>query len=200
MGSVPDHRAPRARPAPEVRADILTAARELFRQRGYQSVTLTDVGAAVGLTRGAVLYHYHSKAEVLTALVAPFIADLDEMLDDFESAPRRPLPSEVLARLLDVLLSTRAADLLLRDISVRHALALEAWATTQSGRLIDLLVADGAADGTTRIRSMAALGAVARPLVSLPDPLPELHRDAILAAATNLRPPRRRAASRAVAS
>jgi len=183
----------RSRPAPQVRADILIAAQALFRERGYERVTLTEIGAAVGLTRGAVLYHYHSKADVLTALLDPFITRLDDLLDHCESAQPPPTPSAVLAGVLDALLTTRAAaDVLTRDISGRHALSLNAWAGTQAHRLIGLFVPDSAADPTAVVRGLAALGALTRPLADLPDPISGTHREAILRAAINaLRPPER---------
>jgi hypothetical protein len=82
------------------------------------------------------------------------------------------------------------ADLLLRDISGRHALALDTWASAQAERLIALLVPDVNADPTARVRGVAALGAFARPLAALPDRIPETDREAIRYAANNaLHPP-----------
>jgi len=76
---------------------------------------------------------------------------------------------------------------MLRDISGRHALALDTWASAQAERLIALLVPDVNADPTARVRG---LGALVRPLAALPDRIPETDREAIRYAANNaLHPP-----------
>lgn len=188
-------RVPRSRPAPEARAQILEAARVLFRQRGYERVTLTEIGADMGLTRGAVLYHYRSKSEILTALLDPFVHRLDTLLDQFESAQPPPRPAKVLVEFLDALLDARAAaDLMSRDVSGRHALAMDVWVSTQVERIIALLIHPNGSDPAARVRGLAAIGALTRPLATLPDPVPDIQREAILQAAINaLRAPRVRA-------
>lgn len=55
--------------ADERREEILTAARELFLQQGYDATTVNDVIQAVGISKGAFYHHFASKEEVLSALV-----------------------------------------------------------------------------------------------------------------------------------
>lgn len=57
--------APRGR-----REALLAAATRLFSRRGYQTVTMEDVGAEVGVTSTAVYRHFASKSDLLTAVVA----------------------------------------------------------------------------------------------------------------------------------
>lgn len=49
---------------------ILKAALDLFVEKGYERSTFNDVAARIGLSKGAVYWHFKSKPELLTALVA----------------------------------------------------------------------------------------------------------------------------------
>jgi len=50
------------------RAAILTAAAQLFAERGYAAVGMDDIGAAAGVTGPAIYRHFGAKASVLTAV------------------------------------------------------------------------------------------------------------------------------------
>ncbi|WP_347354921.1 helix-turn-helix domain-containing protein [Intrasporangium sp.] len=178
--------------AEQVQARILAVATEHLRHYGYDRTSLAQIGAALGLTRGAVLYHFRSKADLLGALLTPFTAGLDQALTELETRRTGPRPAQVIDTVLDLLVANRlATELLTRDIASRHALDLDAWSTTSAARLVALLSPDSATDPAAAARGYAALGALIRPLVSLPDPLPEPARPAIRRAALNaLRPPR----------
>lgn len=52
------------------RESILRAATKLFHDRGYQAVTMGDVGVAVGMTSAGVYKHFDSKADLLSAVIA----------------------------------------------------------------------------------------------------------------------------------
>jgi AcrR family transcriptional regulator len=62
------------RDAARSRAAILAAAEELFSERGFDGTTLSEIGAAAGLSRGSPNYLFGSKdrlyAEVLSGLFA----------------------------------------------------------------------------------------------------------------------------------
>lgn len=178
--------ASRAAAAEDVRRRILSAAGEQFRESGYERASLHDIGGQVGLTRGAVLYHFGSKAELMTALLQPFIAQLDADLDAFEADERIAKPARVLGALLDALSVNRpAAELLARDVSGRQALDLDNWFTATVERLVRLLCHGRTDDPAARVRALSALGAIVRPLVSLPDDEVQSHRDVVLTAALN---------------
>ncbi|MET0865402.1 MAG: DUF2087 domain-containing protein [Nakamurella sp.] len=59
--------APSARGAAR-REAILTAAAQLFAERGYAAVGMDDIGAAAGVTGPAIYRHFGAKATVLTAV------------------------------------------------------------------------------------------------------------------------------------
>jgi len=56
---------PRAR-----REAILAAATKLFYERGYQAVTMDEIGAAAGITSTAVYKYFESKPDLLSATIA----------------------------------------------------------------------------------------------------------------------------------
>lgn len=58
------------------RSEILSAAAELFAQRGYHGVSINDLGGAVGLTGPALYRHFRGKE----ALLAEMLLDISERL------------------------------------------------------------------------------------------------------------------------
>lgn len=49
------------------RESLLRAALAAFSTKGYAAATLEDVAAKAGITRGAIYWHFGSKAELYTA-------------------------------------------------------------------------------------------------------------------------------------
>lgn len=177
-------RSSRREDAERQRERLLVVAEKHFREYGFDRTSLSEIGAALGLTRGAVLYHFGSKADLLATLLEPFVTGLDEALDTLERAAPPARPDEVITVVLDLLTATRpAADLLARDIATRHALDLDAWFTRSAERLVRLLSPDSATDPGAEARGYAALGAMIRPLASLSGPVSHAVRASISAAA-----------------
>lgn len=73
------------RPSPEKdatrpdnrRAMILDEAARLFSTRGYESTSMRDIAAAVGMLPGSIYYHFPSKDEILTAI---YTIGIDQIL------------------------------------------------------------------------------------------------------------------------
>ena len=64
------------RDSERTRARILASALALFAKKGYVHTTFTDIAARLGMTKGAVYWHFESKQALLMALI-------DEMLAKF---------------------------------------------------------------------------------------------------------------------
>lgn len=47
---------------------ILTAASEVFAQKGYDAATMQDITEKCGLSKGAIYHHFKSKEEIMQAL------------------------------------------------------------------------------------------------------------------------------------
>ncbi len=80
---ITEHRTPR-------KEEILDVAAAMFAERGFDAVSLTDIAAAVGLSK-ATLYHYFSrKEEILGTIVVTTIRDLNAHIGQaIARAPRR---------------------------------------------------------------------------------------------------------------
>ena len=145
---------------------IAEAALATFCKRGYGLATLEEIGAQVGLTRGAVLHHFRSKAGLLEAVVDPWRRALAQLLmagpfDDPPTASQRRL---LLTGFTDLFLAHRGAlRLLTNDISARVQLGLEDQWLMPPERLINLLVGSNA-NHLARVRVAAAIGALIQPV------------------------------------
>ncbi|CUR58554.1 Transcriptional regulator, TetR family [metagenome] len=78
---------PASRPAhrPSSREDILNSALDMLREGG--AVSLDSAARAAGITKPGLMYHFPSKAALMSALV-------DRLVDDCARELRRRLPAE----------------------------------------------------------------------------------------------------------
>lgn len=71
--------------------DILSAAAQMFREKGYNAASMQDIADAVGLQKASLYHHISGKQEILLAI-------LDHALDllnaDMEQVVRKDLPAE----------------------------------------------------------------------------------------------------------
>jgi AcrR family transcriptional regulator len=69
---------PRRRDAARSREALLAAAEELFCARGYDRMSVAEIGAAAGLSRGAPSYFFGSKEGLYAAVLERVFAARDE--------------------------------------------------------------------------------------------------------------------------
>ncbi|MBE0009297.1 TetR/AcrR family transcriptional regulator [Arthrobacter sp. AET 35A] len=74
--SAPSRITGRSRAKASRRAALLDAAAQLFAERGYNGVSIEDLGAAAGVSGPAVYRHFSGKPAVLAALLAGVSEDL----------------------------------------------------------------------------------------------------------------------------
>ena len=106
---------------------IQQSALSTFCERGYRASTLEEIGAQVGVTRGTVLHHFHSKAELLRATIGPSQQALAALLETAcaQDPPTRSQRRRLLTDLLHLALAHRSAVLLLAtDVGARAQLGL----------------------------------------------------------------------------
>lgn len=88
------------------RNEIIQAAAEVFRNKGYQASTLADVSEAVGVDRASLYFYVGSKEEIfdeiVTDVVKANLAIAEEIRDSSEPAPAK------LRRLVSQLMSSYA--------------------------------------------------------------------------------------------
>ncbi|MEP7002457.1 MAG: helix-turn-helix domain-containing protein, partial [bacterium] len=58
------------------RATLLTAARELIREKGFENTTLTDVAQRAGMTSGAIYGNFRNRDELFIALAEVYWAPI----------------------------------------------------------------------------------------------------------------------------
>jgi AcrR family transcriptional regulator len=76
---------------PEIRREIIDAAAELFRRDGYASVSMQDIGRAVGLSKAGLYHHCPSKELLLADIVRLGGALLLRQLRAVQSSMQSPI-------------------------------------------------------------------------------------------------------------
>ncbi|MEV6977154.1 ScbR family autoregulator-binding transcription factor [Kitasatospora sp. NPDC093806] len=89
---------PRQDRSARTRLLVLTAAAELFAARGFRHTSMTDVADRVGMTKGAVYFHFPTKEALAVAVVERYYAHWPLLLQQATAEERGPL--ETTARLL----------------------------------------------------------------------------------------------------
>jgi AcrR family transcriptional regulator len=79
----------RASKAEQTKQQILATAHELFIEYGYDASSLQMIADAMGVTKAAVYYHFHTKAEILRGIASAVIAELSLKMDEVQSGASR---------------------------------------------------------------------------------------------------------------
>jgi AcrR family transcriptional regulator len=158
----------RERAKAERRSALLHAAADLFAERGFERVSLEDLGAAVGISGPAVYRHFASKQAVLAALLIDVSRELVAGADAVvaSSASTAAKLGELVAFHVDFAVSN--ADVILVQDRDLNSLAVDDLATVRSlqrgyidnwvGVLADLHPGVSVAD--LRIRARATFGLI----------------------------------------
>ena len=85
--------------AKDTKEKILTAALEMFSQKGYEGTNIRELSASLGLVKSGIYKHYESKEAVWNALLDRMIAYYAERFGSPENLP--PVP-ETLEGLVDM--------------------------------------------------------------------------------------------------
>ncbi|MDR3122930.1 MAG: TetR/AcrR family transcriptional regulator [Treponema sp.] len=54
----------------DTRQEILSAAKKLFNERGYNAVSVQDIAGALGISKGNLTYHFKKKENIVEAIIA----------------------------------------------------------------------------------------------------------------------------------
>lgn len=114
--------------------EILTAAAELFGERGFDAVSLDDVAERLDVTKGSLYYYFASKDELGTAAIESLGNDwtnrLEKLLDQLDGSP-----AERLRALIHEHLTIAVNDY---PAALRVFLLPRAWPDTQRDRIKEL--------------------------------------------------------------
>jgi len=84
-----------------LRQRIVTAADQLFYKNGYENTSFSDIASAVDISRGNFYYHFKSKDEILNAVLDVRVADIEQMLTDWDKT--YPDPRQGILFYIDIL-------------------------------------------------------------------------------------------------
>jgi AcrR family transcriptional regulator len=141
------------------RVRILAAARELFVERGYAGTSVRDLAEHLGMTKGALYYHFSSKEELLYALVEPLLEALEEFTARARDTGR---VGDLVRGLVDLLDEHRGLlRAFLGDPSVKRGLLAHHRIPARLGALAQVLAGPGeGAERAARLRARCALGLI----------------------------------------
>lgn len=168
---------------------IIEAATVEFRRHGYRNASLGDVASTLGITRAAVHFHVHTKAELLEEVLAPLLGDCETLLAAYDPAvtlnarQRRVL----LGKLVDIEMAhADAAGIISGDVTCRSEDKVRARIDAVVEGLTVLLT-ERDPSAIDHLAVSGILGAIARSVTSpWADPKDPATRTVILRMATAL--------------
>ncbi|MFB4304485.1 TetR/AcrR family transcriptional regulator [Actinomadura sp. GTD37] len=127
------------------RGRIFTVARQLFTEQGYAGTSIADIAKELGTSKAALYYHFKSKEEILSELLAEPIARYAALAARAESGAAA---AEILGALIDM---TADAEIVLNvfgnDPSVARALRQAHHFQEQTETIIAALAGPGPSAG-----------------------------------------------------
>ena len=172
---------PAAAAAPNSRAALINAARELFAQHAFDRISTKEIAARAGVNPAMIHYHFGDKAGLLeTAFretVAPVVGEIAKLLSMENDSAVPPL-----RRFFEIYMRTFAANPWLPQMIARHALPegghLQKIIVTELGAKLGPLLAGeiGRAKAQHALRSdldpvlttLSAVSLAVFPFLSLP--------------------------------
>jgi AcrR family transcriptional regulator len=74
----------------QTRERMVRCALALFTERGYDGSSIGMIASNMGLSKGAVSYHFPTKEDLLDAVVEPAWSDLEAFFEKFGTGPLKP--------------------------------------------------------------------------------------------------------------
>jgi AcrR family transcriptional regulator len=115
------------------REAIMTAATELFRERGFRETSLGDIGAAAGVSGPAIYRYFDSKGELLSVLIEEAAVTWRETVDNVLNEDTAP--TVTLERLIDAAIVLQLRNGNLRDVFVKEYRSLDDEARRRVARI-----------------------------------------------------------------
>jgi AcrR family transcriptional regulator len=185
----------------DTRARILDVALELFSEQGFEGTTLQQIADRLGFTKAALYYHFRSKDDLLQALIAPAVGELDALLGAHEDEPDTPAERRrFIVEYLDCLLrQRRLIAYMASDIAIVAHPLIAAGARERQKRVMARLV-DDELDFREQVRVVAAFRGISGAIANYPNADTAELRAALIDVAKDLLRPGRRHHPRPAAS
>ena len=150
--------------AKDTKEKILTAALDLFSQKGYEGTNMRELAASLGLVKSGIYKHFESKEAVWNELLDRMIAYYGERFGSAERLPPVPDSPEDF-----VSMTMRMVNLTIRDgqiVKTRKVLTLEQYRDGRARELATKHFLTGLTEMFTRIFS----GMMDKKLIRRDDP------------------------------
>ncbi|MBQ3762191.1 MAG: TetR/AcrR family transcriptional regulator [Clostridia bacterium] len=150
--------------AKDTKEKILTAALDLFSQKGYEGTNMRELSASLGLVKSGIYKHFESKEAVWNELLDRMIAYYGERFGSAERLPPVPDSPEDF-----VSMTMRMVNLTIRDgqiVKTRKVLTLEQYRDERARELATKHFLTGLTEMFTRIFS----GMMEKKLIRRDDP------------------------------
>ena len=150
--------------AKDMKEKILTAALDLFSQKGYEGTNMRELAASLGLVKSGIYKHFESKEAVWNELLDRMIAYYGERFGSAERLPPVPDSPEDF-----VSMTMRMVNLTIRDgqiVKTRKVLTLEQYRDERARELATKHFLTGLTEMFTRIFS----GMMDKKLIRRDDP------------------------------
>ena len=72
----------------ETKHSILDASLEIFSEKNYSSVTVAEIAGKIGMTKGAVYWHFRNKEDILVKIIEDFCGSADSGSISADTAPQ----------------------------------------------------------------------------------------------------------------
>ena len=105
------------------REAIMSAATDLFRERGFRETSLGDIGAAAGVSGPAIYRYFDGKGELLSVLIEEAAVTWRETVDNVLNEDTPPMVT--LERLIDAAIVLQLRNGNLRDVFVKEYRSLD---------------------------------------------------------------------------
>ena len=150
--------------AKDTKERILTAALEMFSEKGYEGTNIRELAASLGLVKSGIYKHYDSKEAIWNALLDRMIVYYGEHFGSPEHLPPVPDSPEAF-----IAMTLRMADLTIHDeqiVMTRKVLTLEQFRDNRARELATKHFLTGLTDMFTHIFA----GMMERGLIRRDDP------------------------------
>ena len=135
--------------AKDTKERILTAALDMFSEKGYEGTNIRELAASLGLVKSGIYKHYESKEEIWNALLDRMIAYYGERFGSAEHLPPVPDSAEGLVEM-----TMRMVNLTVHDemiIKTRKLLSIEQFRDNRARALASRHFLTGLTDMFTPI-------------------------------------------------
>jgi AcrR family transcriptional regulator len=156
----------RRTPEPDTRQRILDVAAKLFSERGFEGTSVRDIATELGIANPSIYYHFKSKGELLTELLAEPLEYSHRAILEAEQLTGKARTRRIIEGLLGALEINRGIVLnAMRDqkkqLEAQHSIVKEV------GPDIPSLLGKSAAEDHRELRVMMAIGAVTGTMTGL---------------------------------